>query len=166
MKVAIPKETAEAERRVALVPDTATKLIAAGLQVSVQAGAGASAYLNDSAYQAAGVTVEPDESALFKDAGAVLKVQPPTEKDVHFVAGFRLYQEALALQSKQTSDAFQAAVRKYRESAAQFAAAEALDPEVAGRLADVRSLTDWLGVAPVDARKAASLDIHAAEVAS
>jgi len=35
VKVAIPKETAAGERRVALVPDTATKLIAAGLQVSI-----------------------------------------------------------------------------------------------------------------------------------
>ncbi len=85
MKVAIPKETAEGERRVALVPDTATKLIGAGLQVSIQAGAGASAYLTDSAYQAVGVTVEPDESALFKDAGAVLKVQPPDQSEVRLL---------------------------------------------------------------------------------
>jgi len=85
VKVAIPKETAEGERRVALVPDTATKLIGAGLQVSVQAGAGTSAYLNDSAYQAAGVTVEPDASALFKDAGAVLKVQPPDQSEVRLL---------------------------------------------------------------------------------
>ena len=85
MKVAIPKETAEGERRVALVPDTATKLIGAGLQVSVQAGAGASAYLNDSAYEAAGVTVEPDEPALFKDVGAVLKVQPPSQSEVRLL---------------------------------------------------------------------------------
>ncbi len=85
MKVAIPKETAAGERRVALVPDTATKLIAAGLQVSVQAGAGASAYLTDSVYQAAGVTVEADESALLKDAGAVLKVQPPDQSEVRLL---------------------------------------------------------------------------------
>ena len=85
MKVAIPKETAEGERRVALVPDTATKLIGAGLQVSIQAGAGASAYLTDSAYQAAGVTVEPDEPALFNDAGAVLKVQPPDQSEVRLL---------------------------------------------------------------------------------
>jgi len=85
VKVAIPKETAAGERRVALVPDTATKLIAAGLQVSVQAGAGASAYLTDSVYQAAGVTVEADESALMKDAGAVLKVQPPDQSEVRLL---------------------------------------------------------------------------------
>ncbi|TMD21602.1 MAG: Re/Si-specific NAD(P)(+) transhydrogenase subunit alpha [Chloroflexi bacterium] len=82
MKVAIPKETADGERRVALVPDTATKLIGAGLQVSIQAGAGASAHLTDSVYQAAGVTLESDESALFQDAGAVLKVQPPDQSEI------------------------------------------------------------------------------------
>ena len=47
VKVATPKETADGERRVALVPDTATKLAAAGLQVAVQAGAGEAAYLTD-----------------------------------------------------------------------------------------------------------------------
>src|SRR2546430_10950279 len=77
VKVAIPKETAAGERRVALVPDTATKLIAAGLQVSVQAGAGASAYLADSGYYAAGVEVEADQSAPLKDARAAPEEAPP-----------------------------------------------------------------------------------------
>ena len=82
MKVAIPKETAAGERRVALVPDTATKLIAAGLQVSIQSGAGDSAYLPDPAYAAAGVTVVPGAAELQADADAVLKVQPPDPAEV------------------------------------------------------------------------------------
>ena len=82
MKVAIPKETAAGERRVALVPDTATKLIAAGLQVSIQSGAGDSAYLPDPAYAAAGVTVVPGVAELLADADAVLKVQPPDPAEV------------------------------------------------------------------------------------
>ena len=85
MKVAIPKETAAGERRVALVPDTAAKLIGAGLQVSIQSGAGAEAYLNDAVYQTAGVTIEGDEAALFKDAGAVLKVQAPDQSEVRLL---------------------------------------------------------------------------------
>ena len=91
MKVAIPKETAAGERRVALVPDTATKLIAAGLQVSIQSGAGQAAYLTDSAYEAVGVTVVPDDAELLKDADAVLKVQPPE------VADARLYRRGAVL---------------------------------------------------------------------
>ncbi|HLZ96148.1 MAG TPA: Re/Si-specific NAD(P)(+) transhydrogenase subunit alpha [Candidatus Dormibacteraeota bacterium] len=82
MKVAIPKETAAGERRVALVPDTATKLIPAGLEVAVQAGAGAAAYLPDAAYEAVGVKVVPALAELLKDAGAVLKVQPPDLSEV------------------------------------------------------------------------------------
>ncbi len=85
MKVAIPKETAAGERRVALVPDTAAKLIGVGLQVSVQSGAGSQAYLSDAMYHAAGVTIESDEPALFKDAGAVLKVQPPDQSEVRLL---------------------------------------------------------------------------------
>jgi NAD(P) transhydrogenase subunit alpha len=82
VKVAIPKETAAGERRVALVPDTATKLIAAGLQVTIQSGAGESAYLPDAAYTAVGVTVVPGAGELLADADAVLKVQPPEVAEV------------------------------------------------------------------------------------
>ncbi len=78
VKVATPRETADGERRVALVPDTATKLAAAGLQVAVQAGAGEAAYLTDAMYEAAKATVVADVATLLKDADAVLKVQPPT----------------------------------------------------------------------------------------
>jgi H+-translocating NAD(P) transhydrogenase subunit alpha len=85
VKVAIPKETAAGERRVALVPDTATKLIAAGLQVSIQSGAGQAAYLTDSAYEAVGVTVVPEAAELLKDADAVLKVQPPEVADARLL---------------------------------------------------------------------------------
>jgi len=82
VKVAIPKETAAGERRVALVPDTATKLIAAGLQVSIQSGAGEAAYLPDAVYAAAGVAVVPAAAELLADADAVLKVQPPDVAEV------------------------------------------------------------------------------------
>ncbi|HET9410357.1 MAG TPA: Re/Si-specific NAD(P)(+) transhydrogenase subunit alpha [Candidatus Dormibacteraeota bacterium] len=82
MKVAIPKETAAGERRVALVPDTATKLIAAGLQVSIQSGAGEAAFLPDPAYTAVGVTVVAGAAELLADADAVLKVQPPDVAEV------------------------------------------------------------------------------------
>ncbi len=85
MKVAIPKETAAGERRVALVPDTAAKLIAAGLQVSIQSEAGKAAYLTDSGYEAAGVTVVADATGLLKDADAVLKVQPPEVAEVQLL---------------------------------------------------------------------------------
>ena len=82
MKVAIPKERAGDEQRVALVPDTATKLIAAGLDVSVESGAGAGAYVPDDAYEKAGVKVVKSAAALLKDADVVLKVQAPDANEV------------------------------------------------------------------------------------
>jgi NAD(P) transhydrogenase subunit alpha len=82
LKVAIPKETAPDERRVALVPDTAAKLIAASLEVSVESGAGAAAYIPDEAYERSGVKVVKSVEALLKDAGAVLKVQAPAAGEV------------------------------------------------------------------------------------
>ena len=82
VKVAIPKERAQDERRVALVPDTAAKLIAAGLEVSVEEGAGASAFVPDDAYEKAGVKVVKGAAALMKDADVVLKVQAPSGDEV------------------------------------------------------------------------------------
>jgi NAD(P) transhydrogenase subunit alpha len=82
VKVAIPKESAADERRVALVPDTAAKLIAASLDVSVESGAGAGAYFPDAAYEKVGVKVVKGAEALLKDADAVLKVQAPAPNEI------------------------------------------------------------------------------------
>ena len=82
MKVAIPKETVSDERRVALVPDTAAKLVAAALEVSVQSGAGAGAYIPDDAYEKSGVKVVKAAQALLADADGVLKVQAPSVAEV------------------------------------------------------------------------------------
>jgi NAD(P) transhydrogenase subunit alpha len=87
LKVAIPKETAPDERRVALVPDAAAKLIAASLEVSVESGAGAAAYLPDDAYERSGVKVVKGVEALLKDADAVLKVQAPAASEVALLKG-------------------------------------------------------------------------------
>jgi NAD(P) transhydrogenase subunit alpha len=80
-----PKETAPDEHRVALVPDTATRLAAAGLEVSVEAGAGAAAHIDDEAYRKAGVKVVEDEASLLGGAHAVLKVQAPSLAEVELL---------------------------------------------------------------------------------
>jgi H+-translocating NAD(P) transhydrogenase subunit alpha len=82
VKVAIPKERAPDERRVALVPDTAAKLKAASLDVSVESGAGAGAYIPDDAYETAGVKVVKTAGSLLGEADAVLKVQAPSTDEV------------------------------------------------------------------------------------
>ena len=57
MKVAVVKENAPGERRVALVPETVPKLTKAGAEVLVESGAGAAAWFPDSAYAQAGAAV-------------------------------------------------------------------------------------------------------------
>ncbi len=57
MKVAVPAETIPGERRVAVTPETVQQMVAAGLEVSVQAGAGAHCSIPDRAYEDAGADV-------------------------------------------------------------------------------------------------------------
>jgi NAD(P) transhydrogenase subunit alpha len=76
VKLAVLKETAEAERRVAATPETVKKFVALGAEVAVEAGAGASASIADSDYEGAGAAVGPREAAL-NGADAILAVQAP-----------------------------------------------------------------------------------------
>jgi len=74
VKIAVLKETAEGERRVAATPETAKKFIALGAEVAVEAGAGISASIADADYAAAGATISARADAL-AGADAVLAVQ-------------------------------------------------------------------------------------------
>jgi proton-translocating NAD(P)+ transhydrogenase subunit alpha len=85
VKVGTPKETAPDERRVALVPDTVARLGAAALEVSVESGAGAAAYITDEDYEKAGAKIVKTAPALLGDADAVLKVQAPSVAEVDFL---------------------------------------------------------------------------------
>ncbi|MGH3326907.1 MAG: NAD(P) transhydrogenase subunit alpha, partial [Streptomycetales bacterium] len=71
----MPRETREGERRVALVPEAAARLVDAGLDVAVESGAGRHAYHSDEAYREAGAMVVPGD--VLPDADVVLTVQPP-----------------------------------------------------------------------------------------
>jgi NAD(P) transhydrogenase subunit alpha len=74
MKVAIPKEIAAGEPRVAAVPDTIKKLMALGAEVAIEPGAGVQSGVPDAEYQAAGAAISAD---AVKDADIVLKVRRP-----------------------------------------------------------------------------------------
>jgi H+-translocating NAD(P) transhydrogenase subunit alpha len=77
MRIVVLKERAERERRVALVPESAAKLIKAGAEISIEAGAGQSAGFPDAQYTAAGATVAASATAALGGASLVLTVQPP-----------------------------------------------------------------------------------------
>jgi NAD(P) transhydrogenase subunit alpha len=79
MIVGVPNETAPGERRVALVPDLVPRLTGAGLEVVLEAGAGAAAGFPDSSYQEKGARLEPDAIGR---ADILLKVQPPNTDEI------------------------------------------------------------------------------------
>ena len=79
MKICVPREIAEGENRVALVPESIKKLVKAGIEVAVEAGAGARAYFSDEQFKDAGATIESDVAALLGSADFVLKVDAPRE---------------------------------------------------------------------------------------
>ncbi len=77
MRIAVPRETAPGERRVALVPESCKKLMLAGYDISLEARAGEPAGFADALYRDAGVAVESDPAALVGAADLVLKVTAP-----------------------------------------------------------------------------------------
>ncbi len=81
MRIAVPKETMEGERRVALVPDAAAGLVKSGFEVVVQAGAGEAALFFDDQYRTAGASVETAPGDVYGGADIALKVQRPLQLD-------------------------------------------------------------------------------------
>ncbi|MBW7933993.1 MAG: NAD(P) transhydrogenase subunit alpha [Gemmatimonadaceae bacterium] len=77
MRIAIPKERAAHEARVALVPESVSKLVKAGIDVVVEAGAGAAASFPDAQYTSAGAKVVADYASCVAGADLICKVQPP-----------------------------------------------------------------------------------------
>lgn len=115
--IGVPRETAVGERRVALVPDIAKRLVGAGMDVVVESEAGLAASFEDEEYTAAGATVVPDAGEVYRRASVVIKVQrpqidPATGRD-----------EADLLREGQTLIALLSPLT---------------DPQLAGRLADMR----------------------------
>jgi len=75
MKLGIPKETVDGEARVATTPEIAKKIIAGGLEVLLERGAGVGSHFTDEAYEAVGVTLTDRAGALGCDM--VAKVRKP-----------------------------------------------------------------------------------------
>ena len=82
MRIAVPRETAPGERRVALVPESCKKLIQAGYEISIEAGAGDAAGFADHLYSDVGVSLVADPAALIGSGDLVLKVTAPTAAEI------------------------------------------------------------------------------------
>jgi len=79
MKLSVPKEASEGERRVALVPEVAKKLVADGVDVVLEPGAGVSSHLPDALYEEAGASVSEGQGL---SGDVVAKVAPPSPEEI------------------------------------------------------------------------------------
>jgi NAD(P) transhydrogenase subunit alpha len=79
MRIAVPKEITPRETRVALVPETVARLVKAGQEVVVEAGAGEAAGFTDDAYRQAGASIAPNARAACEGSHIVTKVREPIE---------------------------------------------------------------------------------------
>ncbi|MEA2288444.1 MAG: H+-translocating transhydrogenase subunit alpha, partial [Solirubrobacteraceae bacterium] len=77
MVVGVPKESADGERRVAMVPDVVKRLAAKDVEVIIESGAGEAALIPDELYEEAGATIGDPW-----DADVVVKVAAPTKDEI------------------------------------------------------------------------------------
>ena len=82
MKVAVPKETAADERRVALVPEIVEKLTDQGFEIAIEARAGEKASFSDRDYESAGAVVVPSREELLRDVEGIVKVRKPSAEEI------------------------------------------------------------------------------------
>ena len=82
MRVAVLKESVEGEKRVAAVPATVEKMVGAGIEVLVEAGAGVASGFSDADYRGAGAKVHARPETTLSDGDVVLRVQRPSAQEL------------------------------------------------------------------------------------
>jgi NAD(P) transhydrogenase subunit alpha len=85
MRIAVPREAAAGEGRVALVPETVGRLVSDGFEVVVERGAGAAAGYPDEGYTDAGATLR-EAGSLLEGADTIVRVARPTADEVSAMA--------------------------------------------------------------------------------
>ncbi|WP_298764259.1 alanine dehydrogenase [uncultured Polaribacter sp.] len=108
--IGLPKETYLSEKRVCLTPDAVTALSANGHRVVIETGAGDGANFTDKEYSDAGAKISYHAEEAFK-CNIVLKVAPPTEKEIEYLNPKTILISSLQLKT-QSKTYFEALVKK------------------------------------------------------
>jgi len=100
--IGIPKENSFQERRVALVPETVSLLVAHGHEVKVESKAGEGANFSDNDYSEAGAQICKSRKEIY-ECNIVFKVTPPSDDEVDLMPGNQTFISALqiSIQPKQ-----------------------------------------------------------------
>ncbi len=91
MKIGIPREIYEGERRVAIVPKMAAQLLKEGHEVFIEAGAGDGAYFTDTEYDRVGANIIENAQLLYSGVDVVMKIQPPQMEEVEMMGNSSIY---------------------------------------------------------------------------
>lgn len=94
--IGIPKETSFQERRVALVPETVSLLVAHGHEVKVESKAGEGANFSDNDYSEAGAQICKGRKEIY-ECNIVFKVTPPSDDEVDLMPGNQTFISALQI---------------------------------------------------------------------
>jgi len=97
LKIGIPKEVHEGEKRVAATPETSEWLQKLGFTVALEAGAGDNAHFSDEAYKEDGVEIVEDTKKLWAESDIILKVRAPETHPTLGVHEAELLQEGACL---------------------------------------------------------------------
>jgi NAD(P) transhydrogenase subunit alpha len=81
VRIGVPKEVADGETRVGVVPETVARMIKDGFEVVVESGAGRD-YNPDADYEEAGASIVEDASGVYDEADVIVKVSRPEEGEV------------------------------------------------------------------------------------
>lgn len=82
MRIFVPTELDQTERRVAVVPATVSRLVKLGAEVETEAGLGKSIFFSDADYQSAGAKVSTDRRASLGAADMVLRLRKPAADEL------------------------------------------------------------------------------------
>ena len=91
MKIGIPREIYEGEKRVAIVPKMATQLLKVGHEVFIEANAGEGAYFTDIEYDRIGAIIVENAQLLYSEVDVIMKVQPPQREEVEMMRDSSIY---------------------------------------------------------------------------
>ena len=115
--IGLPKETYLGEKRVCLTPDAVSALCAHGHRIVVETGAGLHASYSDKEYSEAGAKISDNVEEAFK-CNIVLKVAPPTEKEIGYINPQTILISSLQLKTQ--SKAYFESLAKKRITAVAF----------------------------------------------
>ncbi|MDX1591888.1 MAG: alanine dehydrogenase, partial [Balneolaceae bacterium] len=97
MKIGLPKETSNDERRISLTPGGVPILVANGHDVIVEKNAGIDAQFSDSEYADAGAEIAYSAEELFRKSEMIVKVAPPTKTELGWMQSGQILLSALHL---------------------------------------------------------------------